>query len=83
MLRTDYLTEEYILCRAQAFDYQRERRFGNRCTDEELLGVILATVSLLHASMRTLPERCQLHPQTGPSGISISDSRVSHALMTY
>ncbi|HEY5932740.1 MAG TPA: DUF697 domain-containing protein [Nitrospira sp.] len=53
-LRTGYLTEEYILRGAQAFDRRRERRSANRRAAKELLGVVLATASQLPASMRTL-----------------------------
>lgn len=53
-LRTGYLTEEYILRGVQAFDRRRERQSANRRAAKELPGVILATVSQLPASMRTL-----------------------------
>ncbi len=53
-LRTGYLTEEYILRRAQAFDRWRERQSANRRAAKELLGVVRATVAQLPASMRTL-----------------------------
>ena len=52
-LRTGYLTEEYILRGAQAFDRRRERQSANRRAAKELFGVILATASQLPASMRT------------------------------
>ena len=53
-LRTGYLTKEYILCGAQAFDRRRERQSANRRAAKELLGVVRATVAQLPASMRTL-----------------------------
>ncbi|OQW36064.1 MAG: hypothetical protein A4E19_15400 [Nitrospira sp. SG-bin1] len=53
-LRTGYLTEEYILRGAQAFDRRRERQSANRRAAKELLGVVLATAAQLPASMRTL-----------------------------
>lgn len=53
-LRTGYLTEEYILRGAQAFDRRRERKSANRRAAKELLGVVLATAAQLPASMRTL-----------------------------
>jgi len=53
-LRTGYLTEEYILRGAQAYDRRRERQSANRRAAKELLGVVLATASQLPASMRTL-----------------------------
>ena len=53
-LRTGYLTEEYILRGAQAFDRRRERQSANRRAAKELLGVILTTAAQLPASMRTL-----------------------------
>lgn len=52
-LRTGYLTEEYILRGAQAFDRRRERQSANRRAAKDLLGVILATAAQLPASMRT------------------------------
>jgi hypothetical protein len=52
-LRTGYLTEEYILRGAQAFDRRRERQSANRRAAKELLGVVLATAAQLPASMRT------------------------------
>jgi hypothetical protein len=53
-LRTGYLTEEYILRGAQAFDRRRERQSANRRAAKELLGVVLATAAQLPASMRTV-----------------------------
>ncbi|HSA85904.1 MAG TPA: DUF697 domain-containing protein [Nitrospira sp.] len=52
-LRTGYLTEEYILRGAQAFDRRRERQSANRRAAKELLGVVLTTAAQLPASMRT------------------------------
>ena len=52
-LRTGYLTEEYILRGAQAFDRRRERQSANRRAAKELLGVVLATAAQLPTSMRT------------------------------
>jgi len=53
-LRTGYLTEEYILRGAQAFDRRRERQSANRRAAKELLGVVLTTAAQLPASMRTV-----------------------------
>ena len=52
-LRTGYLTEEYILRGAEAFDRRRERQSANRRAAKDLLGVVLATAAQLPASMRT------------------------------
>jgi hypothetical protein len=52
--RTGYLTEEYILRGAQAFNRRRERQSASRRVARELLGVVLATASQLPASLRTL-----------------------------
>jgi len=53
-LRIGYLTEEYILGGAQAFDRRRECQSANRHKAKELLGIILATAAQLPTSMRTL-----------------------------
>ena len=59
-LRTGYLTEEYILRGAQAFDRRRERQSANRRAAKELLGVVLATAAQLPASMRTFLKAANL-----------------------
>ncbi|MFY4728651.1 DUF697 domain-containing protein [Nitrospira sp. BLG_2] len=59
-LRTGYLTEEYILRGAQAFDRRRERKSANRRAAKDLLGVVLATAAQLPASMRTLLKAANL-----------------------
>lgn len=69
-VRTGYLTEEYILCGAQAFDRQQKRQPANRHAAKELLGVILATASQLPASMRILLKAVNLFREP--------DHQVSH-----
>jgi len=59
-LRTGYLTEEYILRGAEAFDRRRERQSANRRAAKGLLGVVLATAAQLPASMRTFLKAANL-----------------------
>lgn len=53
-LRTGYLTEEYILRGADAFDRRRERKSATRRAAKELFGVVLSTAARLPTSMRTV-----------------------------